>query len=79
LCPTLTSFSSGKASRHDTYSFRGPLSLTSWRRPQRQMSGERGVFQYGPYCNLDDLVLAYMARARDAGTSHHRPGLEVVR
>ena len=29
--------------------------------------------------NLDDLVLAYMARARDAGTSHHRPGLEVVR
>jgi ABC-2 type transport system ATP-binding protein len=28
---------------------------------------------------LDDLVLAYMARARDAGTSRHRPGLEVVR
>jgi ABC-2 type transport system ATP-binding protein len=29
--------------------------------------------------SMDDLVLAYMSRARDAGTSHHRPGLEVVR
>ena len=28
---------------------------------------------------MDDLVLAYMSRARDAGTRHHRPGLEVVR
>jgi ABC-2 type transport system ATP-binding protein len=27
---------------------------------------------------MDDLVLAYMSRARDAGASH-RPGLEVVR
>jgi ABC-2 type transport system ATP-binding protein len=27
---------------------------------------------------MDDLVLAYMSRARDSGTSH-RPGLEVVR
>jgi ABC-2 type transport system ATP-binding protein len=28
---------------------------------------------------MDDLVLAYMSRARDTGTSHHRPGLEIVR
>jgi ABC-2 type transport system ATP-binding protein len=28
---------------------------------------------------MDDLVLAYMSRARDAGTSNHRSGLEVVR
>jgi ABC-2 type transport system ATP-binding protein len=29
--------------------------------------------------SMDDLVLAYMSRARDTATSHHRPGLEVVR
>ena len=28
---------------------------------------------------LDDLVLAYMSKARDAGTAARRPGLEVVR
>jgi ABC-2 type transport system ATP-binding protein len=28
---------------------------------------------------MDDLVLAYMSRARDAGTAAPRPGLEVVR
>ncbi len=29
--------------------------------------------------SMDDLVLAYMSRARDTAASHHRPGLEVVR